>query len=65
LQVRSQFEGLNIRLAPACSAKDLGDLHKDEVVHVDELGGKEVWIKHTRGWSCVEKDSYRYMEVVK
>ncbi|OGN99041.1 MAG: hypothetical protein A2Z71_03355 [Chloroflexi bacterium RBG_13_50_21] len=65
LNVRSQFEGLYIRQGPSCGTKDIGDLHKDEVVQVDELGGKEVWIKHTRGWSCVEKDSYRYMEVVK
>ncbi len=65
LSVRSHLEGLNIRLAPTINSKDLGDLHKGEVVQVEELGGRDVWIKHTRGWSAVEIDGYRYAEVVK
>jgi lysozyme len=64
-QARSLFPDLNIRHLPSTLAKSLGHLAKDEIVEVHDLGGKEVWIKHTRGWTCVEKDSYRYMEVVK
>lgn len=65
LQMRSHFNGLNIRQEPDFKSKDLGNLAKGEVVEVEELGGKDVWIKHSKGWSCVEKDSYRFMEVLK
>jgi hypothetical protein len=29
------------------------------------FSGQDVWVKHARGWSAVEIDGYRYMEVVK
>jgi len=42
-----------------------GELHKGEMVEGEELGGDDVWVKHSRGWSCVERKGYRYMEVMK
>jgi len=64
-QARSLFPNLHIRHLPNTLAKEVGHLAKGETVQVNDLGGKEVWIKHTRGWTCVEKDGYRYMEVIK
>jgi len=64
-QARSLFPDLHIRHLPSILARQVGHLAKGETVDVNELGGKEVWIKHTRGWTCVEKDGYRYMEVIK
>jgi len=64
-QARSLFADLHIRHLPSTLARQVGHLAKGEIVQVNELGGKEVWIKHTRGWTCVEKDGYRYMEVIK
>jgi len=64
-QARSLFPDLHIRHLPSALARQIGHLSKGETVQINELGGKEVWIKHTRGWTCVEKDGYRYMEVVK
>ncbi len=64
-QVRSLFEGLHIRQLPSTAGKELGHLAKGEIVEVIDLGGHAVWIKHARGWSAVEIEGYRYMEVVR
>jgi Bacterial SH3 domain len=64
LQIRSHFDHLNIRQEPSMNAKDVGDLMKGETVQVEELGGGDVWIRHTRGWSAVEIAGYRYMSIV-
>jgi len=64
-RVRSLVDNLHIRHLPSKLSKEVGHLAKGEIVDVLDLSGKDVWIKHNRGWSCVEKDSYRYMEVLK
>jgi lysozyme len=64
MQMRSHFDHLNIRQGPSMNARDVGDLMKGETVQVEELGGCDVWIKHSRGWSAVEIAGYRYMSVV-
>jgi lysozyme len=64
-RVRSLFPDLHVRHMPSTISKAVDHLAKDEIVDLKDLGGKEVWIKHQRGWSCVEKDGYRYMEVIK
>jgi lysozyme len=63
--LRSQFEGLHIRQFPKISAREVGHLNKDEVIELEELGGQDVWVKHARGWTAVERYGYRYMEVLK
>jgi lysozyme len=65
LQARSQFDQLHVRKAPRVSAPAVAHLMKGDQVSVDELGGTDVWIHHSQGWTCVEQDGYRYMEVVK
>jgi GH25 family lysozyme M1 (1,4-beta-N-acetylmuramidase) len=64
-QALSLFPDLHIRHLPSTLARQVGHLAKGEIVMINELGGKDVWIKHQRGWTCVEKDGYRYMEVIK
>ena len=64
-RLRSHFDQLHIRKAPKISSTEVGHLSKGEIVDVEELGGADVWVKHARGWSAVERNDYRYMEVIK
>jgi GH25 family lysozyme M1 (1,4-beta-N-acetylmuramidase) len=64
-RLRSQFNHLHIRRSPTTYAEEVGLLGKGEIVELDDISGTDVWIKHNRGWSCVEQNDYRYMEVVK
>jgi len=64
-QLRSHFDKLHIRKYPRTGAPEVGHLAKGEIVDVEELGGADVWVKHARGWTAVERNDYRYMEVVK
>jgi GH25 family lysozyme M1 (1,4-beta-N-acetylmuramidase) len=65
LKLRSLFEELHIRQAPNLKGRVLGSLNKGELVQVEQLGGFDVWVRHARGWSAVEIEGYRYMEVVR
>jgi lysozyme len=62
---RSHFDNLHIRQSPNRHSEELGHLSKGEIVEVEDLGGEDVWIRHARGWTCVEQKDYRYMEVLK
>lgn len=62
---RSLFDGLNIRQAPDMKARITGKLERGEIVEGEEMGGFDVWVRHARGWTAVERGGYRYMEVVK
>jgi len=64
-RVRSLFADLHIRSKPLIYAPVAGHLARGEIVEVEELGGNDVWIKHARGWTAVERSAYRYMEVIK
>ncbi len=64
-RLRSHFDQLHIRKNPNTKSKEIDHLAKGEEIELEELGGKDVWVLHSRGWTCVEKDGYRYMEVVK
>jgi GH25 family lysozyme M1 (1,4-beta-N-acetylmuramidase) len=65
LQARSLFDQLHVRAEPSIIAKEIEHLSKGDVIAIDNLGGQDVWIRHSRGWTCVEKNGYRYMEVIK
>lgn len=65
LKLRSLFNDLRIRQSPSLEAGIIGFLERGEVVEAEELGGFDVWVKHARGWTAVERGGYRYMEVVK
>jgi lysozyme len=65
LKLRALFNELRIRQSPNLKAKQVGKLKKGEQVRVEQLGGYDVWVKHERGWTAVEIEGYRYMEVVK
>ncbi|MFZ2097321.1 MAG: GH25 family lysozyme [Anaerolineales bacterium] len=65
LKLRSLFADLHIRQSPNLKARVIGSLKKGELVQAEELGGFDVWIRHARGWSAVEIEGYRYMEVIK
>jgi len=64
-KLHSLFDHLHIRQSPSMKAKVIGSLKRDEVVEIEELGGDDVWVKHPRGWTAVERGGYRYMEVIK
>jgi hypothetical protein len=65
LKLRALFNDLLIRQSPNLKARLVGKLKKGEQVQVEELGGYDVWARHARGWTAVEIEDYRYMEVVK
>ncbi len=64
LKLRSLFDALHIRQEPNLQGRILGQLELGEEVQVEQLGGDDVWVRHARGWSAVERHGYRYMEVV-
>ncbi|MGE5123329.1 MAG: glycoside hydrolase family 25 protein [Acidobacteriaceae bacterium] len=64
-RLRSYFDGLHVRQQPDKRSRELDHLNKGDQVTLEELGGKDVWVRHAKGWTCVEKDGYRYMEVIK
>lgn len=64
-RMRSLFDNLHIRQSPSLNARITGGLEKEEVVEVEQLGGNDIWIRHKRGWTVVERGGYRYMEVIK
>jgi hypothetical protein len=65
MRVRSLSDGLHVRQVPRVTGKELGHLANGEIVELEDLGGPDVWLKHSRGWSCVERNNYRYMDVLK
>jgi lysozyme len=65
LRLCALFDELRIRQSPNLKARQVGKLKKGEQVRVEELGGYDVWVRHKRGWTAVEIEDYRYMEVVK
>jgi GH25 family lysozyme M1 (1,4-beta-N-acetylmuramidase) len=65
LKLRALFDELHIRQSPHLKARETGCLKKGELVQAEELGGYDVWIRHARGWTAVEIEGYRYMEVVR
>lgn len=54
--------GLRIRSAPNATAPILGSLAAGEVVAVDNVGGTDSWVHHSRGWSNVQQGSDVNME---
>ncbi|NJD60275.1 MAG: hypothetical protein C3F13_18085 [Anaerolineales bacterium] len=64
LRLRSQFNALHIRARPDMKAAEIGHLNRGEIVECVELGGPDCWVKHRRGWTAIERNGYRYMEVL-
>ena len=65
LKFRSLSDNLHIRQSPSMNARITGELAKGENVELEQLGGYDVWVRHARGWTAVERGGYRYMDVVK
>ncbi len=65
LRARSLFDQLHVRADAGVDHKEIGHLAKGQEVAIQDLGGKDVWVRHSAGWTCVEKDGYRYMEVIR
>ncbi len=65
LRARSLFDQLQVRDHPGLDHDQVAQLAKGEAVEIEQLGGDDVWIKHPKGWSPVEIEGYRYMEVIK
>jgi GH25 family lysozyme M1 (1,4-beta-N-acetylmuramidase) len=63
-KMRSLFNELRIRQSPNMQGRITGSLKKDEIVEIEQMSGYDVWVRHARGWSAVERGGYRYMEVV-
>jgi lysozyme len=64
LRLRSLFNALHIRAEPEMQAKEVGHLVRGEVIELQELGGRDAWVKHARGWTAIEHEGYRYLEVL-
>jgi GH25 family lysozyme M1 (1,4-beta-N-acetylmuramidase) len=64
-QLKSLFDGLHVRRQPRISAHEVSHLAKGEVVDLIDLAGMDVWIRHAGGYTAVEINGYRFMEVVK
>jgi GH25 family lysozyme M1 (1,4-beta-N-acetylmuramidase) len=64
-RLRSQFDQLHVRLTPSIKAKEVDHLNKNDIIELEDLSGSDVWVKHARGWTCIERNGYRYMEVIK
>ena len=64
-RLRSLFNGLHVRRSPDVKSREVDHLNKGDQVELENLGEKDVWVRHSKGWSCIEKDDYRYMEIVK
>jgi GH25 family lysozyme M1 (1,4-beta-N-acetylmuramidase) len=47
-------DGLKIRTAPSTSAPIVGTLSANELLEAINVGGKDSWIQHSRGWSNVQ-----------
>ena len=65
LRFRSLFDNLHMRQFPNMKSKVVGSLGRGEVVEPEELSGDDVWVRHGRGWTAIERGGYRYMEVLK
>jgi lysozyme len=64
-RLRSLFDQLHVRKTPSIFARELDHLAKGDTIEVDELDGVDVWVHHSKGWTAVERNGYRYMEVLK
>jgi lysozyme len=65
LRARSLCENLHIRMMPSKSSREVGHLAKGESIDIDYVSGRDVWLQHSRGWSALEIDGYRYMEIIR
>lgn len=53
--------GLRIRQTPGRTGRIIGSLRAGDVVEALETWTPETWIKHPRGWSCLEDTNTEYM----
>lgn len=53
--------GLRIRQTPGRNGRILGSLRAGEILEALETWTPETWIKHPRGWSCLEDTNTEYM----
>jgi lysozyme len=57
-------QGLMIRKTPSIIGEEVGSLNAGEVLIVDDIGGDSSWIKHSRGWSCVQLNTTVHMKKI-
>ena len=60
-EMRVTADVLNIRTGPSASYPSVGQLHKGDVITVQDVAGQDAWIKHAQGWSCCKVGSYKYL----
>jgi hypothetical protein len=54
---------MNIRSGPSRTTDDVGDLMKDTVLNVSDLGGTDAWVKiGVDRWAAFAKDNRRFMK---
>ena len=69
MKMRVNVDTLNVREGPGTTYADVGDLHKDDVVDMLNVGGTGAWVQIKGGtydgkWICVQLSSTRYCEPV-
>jgi lysozyme len=64
LKMESLYEGLRIRELPSTNSRIVGTLHLGEEVDVDDVGGWNAWVHHSRGWSNAHLSGTQNMKVI-
>ena len=62
LKMKVLIKGMHIREAPNVAANEVGHLRAGEILEVLDVGGTDVWIKHSDGWSAKQHAGTKYME---
>jgi hypothetical protein len=52
---------LTIRTGPSINYPATGYLNRGDKVEVTEIGGKDAWVKHERGWSAMKVGDKTYI----
>ncbi len=64
LSYRVTVQELMIRTYPNINAPYVSKLYRGDIVTAEAFDGNDVWIRHSRGWSCIRNPAGTYMEVV-
>lgn len=66
LRARVVVPSLNVRSGPSAGYADIGDLHAGDVVNIQNLGGKDVWVEIEPGkWVALALSGKRFLELIK
>jgi len=64
MEMRVIADKLYIRSGPGTSYGIVGSLLKGDIIEVDDVGGYNAWVKHSKGWSAKSTSGLTYLEKV-